>query len=271
MSLTFARAPLVEIVVELRWISAKVIVGEQTLTPTVPIPFMQSSKLDEFFMRVGIQLHQHGYTVVERLMPPGFAISQQPVYRYRKGIDPSPVLFQAGDGIFSIHAVPPYHSWEQFQPLVEQGINALLVARDDSQKNLPFARVSLRYIDAFGEELRGGLSAADFISKILGISISMPRALGELLKDGSSPDYGLQVGIPSAGGTVLNLNIAEASVNGKPAVLMDTTYACTQETAPEFVKIRDVLIDGYATIHKLFLELTRPIHELMQPSEAIQK
>jgi uncharacterized protein (TIGR04255 family) len=255
----------------LRWIPTKVVAGEQTLTPTVSIPFLQSSKLDEFFMRVGGQLHQHGYTVVERLMPPGFALSQQPVYRYRKGIDPSPVLFQAGDGIFSIHAVPPYHSWEQFHPLIEQGINALLVARDDSHKNLPFARVSLRYIDAFTEELRAGLSAAEFISKILGISIAIPRALGELLKSGASPEYGLQIGLPSAGGTVLNLNIAEASVNGKPAVLMDTTFACTQETAPEFVKIRDVLTTGHTTMHKLFLELTRPIHGLMQPSQAVQQ
>jgi len=270
MSLTFSKPPLVEIVVELRWIPTKAVEGQQTLTPTVSIPFLQSSKLDEFFLRIGVQLHQYGYTVVERLMPPGFAVSQQPVYRYRKGIDPAPVLFQAGDGIFSIHAVPPYHSWEGFQPVVEQGLKALLEAREDSQKQVPFGRVSLRYIDAFTEELRAGLSAPDFISKVLGVSVGMPPVLVHLLKQGASPQLGLQIGIPSAGGTLLSLNLGEASVNGKPAVVMDTTLARTEETAPELGHIRDVLLSGYQIMHTLFLDLTRPIHELMKPSEAVK-
>src|SRR5437879_9304575 len=226
MSLTFAKAPLVEIVVELRWIPPQTqIGGAQSPSPqiSVAVPFFSSSKLDEFFMRVGIQLHQHGFTVVERLMPPGFSVLHQPVYRYRKGADPS-VLVQAGDGIFSIHAIPPYHSWEKFLPEVEKGISALLEARDDTQKKSPFVRVSLRYIDAFKNELRAGLSSADFMSKVLGIGIEVPTILKKLLRQESAPEYGLQIGLPIDEGTTLSLSLSEATVNGILAILMDTTY-----------------------------------------------
>src|SRR5712692_4130655 len=142
MSLTFAKAPLLEIVVELRWVPPQITLQVQQQQGVVPlvIPTLGSSKLDEFFMRLGGRLHQQGFLAVERLLPPGFSMLHQPVYRYRKAADPSPspVLCQAGDGLFSVHGVPPYHSWEKFYAVVENGIRALLDARDSAQKDLPF-------------------------------------------------------------------------------------------------------------------------------------
>src|SRR5258708_14138092 len=103
MSLTFARAPLKEIVVELRWGPSQLTLqGQQQ--PGIPllIPTLGGSKLDEFFMRLGSRLHQQGFQAVERLLPPGFTMLHQPVYRYRKAADPSPspLLCRAGDGRF---------------------------------------------------------------------------------------------------------------------------------------------------------------------------
>jgi uncharacterized protein (TIGR04255 family) len=271
VSFTFRKAPLVEIVVELRWIPPHATAtGDQALTVPVTVPFLSSSKLDEFFMRVGSHLYQHGFTVVERLMPPGFSVLHQPVYRYRKGMDPIPALVQAGDGIFSVHAVPPYHSWENFLPVVEQSLGALLEARDASQKSLPFVRVSLRYIDAFTAQLRSGLSASDFISKVFNVSVSVPPALSQLLKQGTAPSYAIQIGIPTKDSAQLTLNLGEASVNGQNAVLMDTTYAFTETVAADLGTIKGVLMSGYESMHRLFVDLTRPIHQAMEPDGIVE-
>src|SRR5260370_17297932 len=148
MGLTFAKAPVIEIVVELRWVPPQVVIqGPQQ--PGIPllIRTLGGSKLDEFFMRLGSRLHQQGFQAVERLLPPGFSMLHQPVYRYRRAADPSPspVLCQAGDGLFSVHGVPPYHSWGKFYPLVENGIDALLEARDSTHKNSPFLNARLLY------------------------------------------------------------------------------------------------------------------------------
>jgi uncharacterized protein (TIGR04255 family) len=269
MSLTFAKAPLIEIVVELRWVPPQVTLqGQQQ--PGIPllIPTLGGSKLDEFFMRLGSRLHQQGFQAVERLLPPGFSMLHQPVYRYRKAADPSPspVLCQAGDGLFSVHGVPPYHSWEEFCPVVENGIRALLEARDSTQKDLPFVNVSLRYIDAFSPELREGRSASEFISQVLGISVSLPEPLTQMLKNGTLPEFALQIGLLASDGARLNLNLNEASVNGVPSVLMDTTCSHSEGVVSDLGTVMKVLQSSYKTVHKLFLELTRPIQALMQPN-----
>lgn len=276
MSVTFEKAPLIELIVELRWVPQQValqpgktsIQGPQQAL-LLPVPFLGSSKLDEFFMRLGGKLHQHGFQAVERLMPPGFTILHQPVYRYRKAPDPStsPVLCQAGDGLFSVHGLPPYHSWSKFYPVAEKGIIALLEARDSEQRDLPFANVTLRYIDAFTPELRGDRTASEFISSVLGISVSLPSPLQQIIKSGASPEYALQIGLPTPNDTRLTLNLGEASVNGVPSVLMDTTCAYTEGVVPDMQKIKQVLQSSYTIIHEMFLGLTKPIHDLMNPKE----
>jgi len=269
MGLTFAKAPLIEIVVELRWVPPQVALQEQQQS-RIPllIPTLGGSKLDEFFMRLGSRLHQQGFLAVERLLPPGFSMLHQPVYRYRRAADPSPspVLCQAGDGLFSVHGVPPYHSWGKFYPVVENGIAALLEARDSTQKNSPFVNVSLRYIDAFSPELREGRSASEFISQVFGISVALPKPLTQMLKSGTQPEFALQTGLLTSDGARLNLNLNEASVNGVPSVLMDTTCTHSEGAVSDLGIVMKVLQSSYETVHKLFFELTKPIHALMQPS-----
>lgn len=268
MSITFAKAPLIEIIVELRWVPPQIALQPQQQGIPLVIPTLGSSKLDEFFMRLGGRLHQQGFQAVERLLPPGFSVLHQPTYRYRKTADPlsSPVLCQAGDGLFSIHGLPPYHSWESFYPVVENGIGALLEARDPSQKNLPFVSVSLRYIDAFSPELRGGRSASEFMSDVLGFSISLPASLRHIVKNGTQPQYALQTGILTSDDARLSLNLSEATVKGVQAVLMDTTCTHSEGIAPDSDAILKVLQSSYEMIHKIFLDLTSPIEKLMEPS-----
>src|SRR6267378_5534158 len=125
MAITFAKAPLVELITELRWIPQ----GSTALEPvpmqaTLPTIFFGGTKQEEFYMRAGGALHKHGFNRSERLTPAGMPfVLHQPVYRFRSETeDRASVIYQVGYGIFSVHGVPPYHSWAKFSPFVKTGI-----------------------------------------------------------------------------------------------------------------------------------------------------
>ncbi|HEX4075927.1 MAG TPA: TIGR04255 family protein [Candidatus Acidoferrales bacterium] len=273
MTVVFSKYPLVEIVVELRWLPAQAQLAAPM--PAQPgglfqIPFWGNSKLDEFYMRLAGKLHQQGFQAVERLVPPGFSMLHQPIYRYKKPNDPS-TLCQAGVGIFAVNGVPPYKSWNEFFPVVREAISALLDSRDPSEKETQFSGVSLRYIDAFTAELSGGRSAAAFLSTVLGISVSLPRGLSQFVKEGAPPQYALQLTLPTSESILLTMNFAEAMVNGNPALLMDTTASSKNGVEPNLDAVVHVLNSAHETVHGIFVDITAPIHKLMQPTEEVAK
>jgi uncharacterized protein (TIGR04255 family) len=273
MTVVFSKYPLVEIVVELRWLPAQ----SQLSAPAPPqpgalfqIPFWGNSKLDEFYMRLAGKLHQQGFQAVERLVPPGFSMLHQPIYRYKKANDAS-TLCQAGVGIFAVNGVPPYKSWKEFFPVVRDAIAALLDSRDPSEKETEFSGVSLRYIDAFTGEFSGGKSASAFLSQVLGISISLPRGLAQFVKEGADPQYALQVTLPASDNVLLTLNFAEAVVNGNPALLMDTTASSKNGVRPALDAVVSVLNSAHEIVNGIFVDITAPLHKLMQPTEEVAK
>ena len=269
MSQTFANAPLIEIIAELRWIPAQqVSIPSQQQPVAFQLPFLGGSKQDEFFMRLGAKLHQLGFQSVERLVPPGLVtLVYQPIYRYKTAAESSSVLYQAGAGLFSAHGIPPYRSWQEFSPFVQNGIVALLESRDPKEKEMQFATVSLRYIDAFRHELTQGKSGPVFLADALGIEIVLPGVLKSFGKSGSPPQYALQLTLPISDDTDLNLNLGEGQVHGNAALIMDTTVACNRGVFPDVVEIMKVLHSAHDVIHDIFIKLTGPIHQLMQPSD----
>lgn len=219
-------------------------------------------------MRLGAKLHLAGFPAVERLVPPNFVtLLYQPIYRYKRAEEPSPVLYQAGAGLFSAHGIPPYHSWEEFAPFVENGISALLESRDPKEKEAPLGTVSLRYINAFQHDLTQGKSGPAFIEDVLGIHVVVPDMIAKFGKSGRTPQYSLQTALPISDDTVLRMNLAEGQVHSNPAVVMDTTISCSRGVTPRVPELMKVLHSGHAVIHEIFVKMTAPIHELMKPSE----
>jgi len=273
MSVTFANAPLVEIVTELRWIPPQpVSIPAQSGAATLQFSFFGGSRQDEFFMRLGGKLHQLGFQAVERLVPPGFVtLLYQPIYRYKQAAEQSPVQYQAGTGLFSAHGIPPYHSWEEFVPFVKNGIVALLESRDSKEKETQFATISLRYIDAFRRELTQGRSGPAFMADVLGIRVLLPDFLTKFGRSGSAPQYTLQFILPIADDTTLNISLAEGQVHGADAIVMDTTVSCTRGIFPQLAEVMKVLNSAHEVIHEMFVKLTEPIHGLMQPTEGVSK
>jgi uncharacterized protein (TIGR04255 family) len=270
MPLTFGTAPLIELIVELRWNSmgfAGQVPQPGQLSMVHPI-FIPGS-LDGFFKRFGDQVDKIGFRRSERTIPDGYPIfPHQPVYRFRKPENPESQLFQIGAGLFSANATPPYKSWDSFSPIVKDGIRVLLLSRDPEDQGLPFSVVSLRYIDSFGPYLTGDGPLGNFVSDVLGFKINLPDVVSSLLPAGEAIRVKHQLTIPTKEDMVTMINIGEGIVNGARSLVMDTTVSSTMPLEPDIDALMGKLHLAHGNIRRMFMEMTQKIHHLMQPSES---
>jgi uncharacterized protein (TIGR04255 family) len=264
MNTSFDNPPLVEIVAEVRWNPAGMDVPSQN--PGQPQIIVGDSQLDEFYMGFGGAIYQDGFQSVERLVPHGFpAIGHQPVCRFRtKPDDGRPYLYQVGPGLFTANATPPYKSWNEFSPVVQKGVEAVINSRRDSNKNMSFSAVSLRYIDAFRADLTQGKEAGAFLQEVLGISINLPSALSSLIAQGKSAKPFLQVQLPMDDGMEMTFSIGEGMVDSSFALIMNTTVTTIAPIDADAQVVMQTLNSARGVIHKMFVEITTPIHELMK-------
>ncbi len=268
MNITFSNAPLIEIIAELRW--AHNLASTTQVQPGVPVIVLNSPTIDEFFMRFGGEIYSSGFKKTERLVPPDFpTMLYQPVFRYRRdGEDgDGAVLYQAGPGIFSANAIPPYKSWDVFSPAVKSGVEALLIARDETEKDSPFNTVSLRYIDAFGPNLTQGMDVRTFLSDVLGVSVALPEGISKVIAPNAKVKPHIQLLLPINDNTNMNLTLTEAIVNNELSIIMDSTVVITGEIAPNAEAVMNSLNDSHDIIHEMFINLTGKIRELMSPVE----
>jgi uncharacterized protein (TIGR04255 family) len=261
MSVTFKNAPLVELIAELRW---------DVTRPTahsVQMPMGISSEQDQFFMRLGGELYQHGFQQAERLIPPGFPVlPQQVVYRFRKhSSEDSSVLFHAGLGVFSTHATPPYRSWDAVKATVEIGVRALLSARAAEDNDKSFSAVTIRYINGFGSDLTDGREIDIFIKDVFGFDIRLPPALIRHIKPNTSLRPNFQFGITLSNGSKMGFLVGEGLVNNQAKIVVDLTIASAQPVAPDADVIMATFTEARNVIHKIFVDLTMPIETKLQP------
>ena len=272
MGITFAKAPLVELITELRWVPQGSTALEPAAAPQqsiLPTVFFGGTKQEEFYMRLGGALHKSGFNRSERLSPAGMPfVLHQPVYRFRsEAEETASVIYQVGYGVFSIHAIPPYHSWAKFFPFVKAGIEVLLESRLDADAKQPFTQATLRYIDFFGEELMQGRDIPAFMSQIFGISMTLPVALAKAAASKEVKSLLTKVVVPIEIGD-LTLSAGDGKFNNQPGILLDTIASSGAEIVPSLDAIMKIFESAYSVIHKLFLEITKPIHELMKPQGA---
>lgn len=262
----FENPPLVELIAEVRW------AVDAGLAPGAPFfqgPNSQTS--EDFLNRLLAELALAGYGVSERLIPPGFPLmNQAPAVRYKKSAhqasaldETASTLFQAGAGLFTVNAVPPYKSWNQFRPVVALGIEALLKSAPPKTGGFSLA---LRYIDAFKSELTQGRSHKDFLQEIMGIKVTIPPALEGLSVDGSTVVPMLQTVIPLKFGT-LQIQFAEGQLQGESVFLMENIVTIAGEQDDHLDAMLSALDEARSVVHQSFVELTRPIHEQMIISE----
>jgi uncharacterized protein (TIGR04255 family) len=261
----FRKAPLVEIVVELRWQPA-VQAGPtaQQIGPQQAPIFLSTPQVENLIHRFGGEVYRRSFQRAERLVPSGLPVLPgQAISRFKKA-DADNVLYQIGIGMFSANAVPPpYRSWNEFAPEVANGVTALLAAREESERERPFSPVSLRYIDVFGSELTDGRDANDFLRDVLKIKLGLPKVVMDLAP-GTSPKPFIMVSLPAPVGT-LQMSTGEAKIRGATGIVLDMNLVTGEAVEPRVEAIMKVLNDAHMVIRRLFLEMTEPIRGLMEP------
>jgi uncharacterized protein (TIGR04255 family) len=132
----FSNPPLIELIAELRWIPGQISppVPEAAAPGTIQLPLVPQY-VEQTFSNFSNQVAQRGFGMSERLVPVGFPyFPLSVVYRFRKAPSQQEnFLYQIGPGVFSANAVPPYRDWESFRPIVQEGVQALLASRHDSE------------------------------------------------------------------------------------------------------------------------------------------
>jgi uncharacterized protein (TIGR04255 family) len=224
---------------------------------------------EEFFMRFGSKVGALGYGQIERIVPPGFpALPFQAIYRFRKNApEQGTTLYQVGIGVFSANITPPYHSWEQFRPVVEEGVRILLETRNPTEKELPFSSASLRYIDAFGKQFTEGRAPAVFMRDVLEFKLQLPAALRDEVAPRAEVRPSIQLQIPLRSGQQMSLALGEGSVSGEEAVVMDLTVSSEGSISPNVSDTMTTFHSAHEVCHRVFVGITKTLSHIMQPNE----
>lgn len=269
MNERFDNPPLVELVAELRWRDTSLPEGLPIGFPIgFPFPGNQIG-LDQQLPEMASAMTAIGYGQSERLVPVGFpAPPEAPIVRYRYS-GPSDnnrehlpsTLFQIGSGIFTANAVKPYKSWEEFKPVVKDGVRVLL----ETQKiQVAGYSLILRYIDAFREEFTGEMSHSQFLRDVLGFKIEVPEILLDHAQGRAVEMPIAQFLIPLEFGT-LQLQLARGEVEGSPAFVMENVVQINGLVEPTVEAIMESFSKARNVIHDVFIKLSAPLADKMVP------
>jgi uncharacterized protein (TIGR04255 family) len=263
MTITFKDPPLAEIVAELRWRPAEML----NAAAGFPMPVFANvaAPYEEAFMRFITKVAPEGFETFERLIPPGgFLIPHQPAVRIKPKIGtPGSTIYQLGPNVFTANALPPYESWDKFNPVVRRGVIALFETRSQAEKDLEVV-VILRYINAFGETLTGGLPAAEFLSTVMGIETKLPDAITRHRAQGKLIEPAFKLSVPLTFGT-MDITIGKGVVQQAAALVMDTAITFERPIAPDVDVVMTAFSKARDVIHDSFVRLTKPIHSKMHP------
>lgn len=261
MPVVFNKAPLVELVAELQWTPQLSLASDMGGTPSIP-QYSDPSESDAFIQRFGAAVYEHGFKQMERLMPFGAMLPQGVIAaRYRhENQQETPVLTQVGPSIFSVNALPPYKSWSEFRPWIQCTVASLLGANPSIQQY----KVVVRYMDAFKGDLLEGQDMSDFIENTLGFSLQIPPALNALKVADKKIRSNISAVIPM-NEMQMTVKVGEGKVSGEAAAIMDTAVAVSDEVPADVDAILDAMDRARRVIHDSFVEITRPISELLEP------
>jgi uncharacterized protein (TIGR04255 family) len=263
----YKHPPLVELIAEVRWGVGGVITPNPEQAGGSMLWF--GGQNEEFFMRFASKVGANGYDLVERIIPPNFMVPPgQVIYRFRqKEQTEGTTLYQVGNGVFTVNITPPYHSWEQFRPVVSKGIAMLLETRNATESQLPISNVSLRYVNQFTSEFTNGLSKPAFINDILGFRTELPASVLEVKSAQDEVMSNLQLMVPLTVDQQMAIMVAEGVAGTSSGVLMDISVNTNRQIKPTELAVMAVFDAARKNIHRVFVGTTQKITSIMQPIE----
>jgi uncharacterized protein (TIGR04255 family) len=267
MAINFQNAPLIEVIVELRWgVGLPLPQGVMSIPGQHFQVNLEASQSEEFFMNFGAECGARGLQRAERIVPQGFPVLPgQVVYRFRSNDRADQNLLQIGTGVFTVNALPPYNGWPSFETLVGRGIDALLASRSGADANAGFTSVNVRFINGFGPEYFEGISRLSFL-KSLGFVLQVPAELANVSREDEATFFNLSYVTGLQGGAKLQINLAEGVKDGAPIQVVELG-ATHENIEPTREALLGIINASHDTIEKIFMDMTKPIHALMMPTE----
>ncbi|MGD0759705.1 MAG: TIGR04255 family protein [Candidatus Sulfotelmatobacter sp.] len=260
----FANPPLIELIAELRWLPWP---DMQIPAPgtIMQVPFAPAH-VEQTMGRFVDLVAAYGFSMSERVLPPNFPLVPfGVVYRIREtNAEQKNFLYQIGPGVFSANALLPYRNWNNFKPIVERGIRALIDSRHELERG-KFTAVSLRYINLFSDVFTEGQSGFTFLTEVLGMKVEMPAGVVQQVSDWKAAKLGIQLSVPLKTGLNMNLALNEGTGAGKNGIVMMTEVIAVQPTTADVGIIMDVLENAHTSIRTTFVALTNKLNAKMQP------
>ena len=150
--------------------------------------------------------------------------------------------------------MPPYSSWNEFKPIILLGLNALWDAEIIGDGFT--VEVILRYIDAFTDKHRAGLSIKDFFSSVLGVEYIAPNAIGlGGASDISYDSFRFYVSHAVDSGCRFSIESGVGAHDGAPAIILNTAG----QSSPFVVNSVDDVLTNLeplqAVLHDSFIEM----------------
>lgn len=269
----FSNSPLVEIVAEIRW-------GESIAAPKLrQLEGELGGAYDESYQAFVNVMRPLGYRNIERLIPAGFpgfyghpSVRCRPDPADESGPDTalSSTLVQYGPGIFAVNGMQPYSSWDDFAPLVHNALAAFVeggVIPQDAGDECDQVQVLVRYVDAFTEDFTKGRTAAQFMRDSLSVAVSVPDVLmgeADAAFDVSSLNLVVQVDHGKMG-----LKFSDGQFRSSKALMLQMDFKRNELVDFGVDVVMQAFAQGREQIHKAFVGMTRPIHDVMEPVEAL--
>jgi hypothetical protein len=265
MAITFERAPLLEVITELKWGAASVLPQTLLQGQSFNIDLETTSKSEDFFMHFGAECSRLGLQRAERIVPHGFPLLPgNVVYRFRSGSSEHNSLLQVGPGVFTANGVPPNYSWDGYRSFLDLGLQALLLSRSEAEAGVPFT-YSLRFLNGFGSDFRKGNSKLGFL-KTLGFTANLPNKLAEVAKDSHDAALTMRFSTNTSDGGSVFVSITDGAKDGGliQVIELGLTYSKVAASRDEVLKVTDA---SHALIEQIFLDMTQEYHGIMKMRE----
>jgi len=275
VTIVFKKPPLLELISELRWGPPTLGLSPSGNGPVSmvaggqPLQFTLTSAYDAFFMRFGVEAHRLGFTIQERVVPHNTVLMPyQTVWRWMRRDNPG-LFLQLGVGVFTVNGSPPtYSHWDNFSSTVKDGVDGLLAAFEDYPGGRPtvFGQTLLRYIDLFDGESVRDTPPLGFLSDVMGMKIGIPESISKFASAEGRilPQLSLQIPIDQG---ILSLMFGYGVAAGRTGHVFDSTVTRSADVELDSQSVVDSFAASHAITNEIFMSLTRPLHDEMEPFE----
>jgi uncharacterized protein (TIGR04255 family) len=263
MPTLFNKPPLIEAIAEFRW-------SDPVITGDLGKQAFAHQANEAFYTALTGAVSAVGFPMVERLVPPGYGVTPGSVtVRFRTGRDGANNLLQAGPGVFTVNALPPYKGWSDFEPVLRQGLELMLAARQGAEKELPISSASLRYMNGFSSHQfwEGKVGSYAFARK-LGFALTLPEAMKALGPIDDPLNVAFQVKLPPKDDLGVVVSWQEAVANAELVSMLDIHLTSTTPLAADIEVLMAFMKKAQGVNHETFMGLIHGIEGAFEPQES---